>query len=36
MYKLLIADDEKQTREGLVFFFQINSCGFEVIGSAEG
>ncbi len=36
MYKLLIADDEKQTREGLVFFFQNNSCGFEVIGSAEG
>ena len=36
MYKLLIADDEKQTREGLAFFFQNNPCGFEVIGIADG
>lgn len=36
MYKLLIADDEKQTREGLAYFFQNNPCGFQVIGSADG
>ncbi|WMJ85612.1 response regulator [Anaerocolumna sp. MB42-C2] len=36
MYKLLIADDEKQTREGLLYFFQNNPSGFEVIGCADG
>jgi two-component system response regulator YesN len=36
MYKLLIADDEKQTREGIAYFIENNSCGFEVVGVAEG
>lgn len=36
MYKLLIADDETQTREGLVFFIKSNSHDFEVVGSADG
>ncbi|MGF7144463.1 two-component system response regulator YesN [Anaerotaenia torta] len=36
MYKLLIADDEKQTREGIAYFFQNNPCGFEVVGVADG
>jgi two-component system response regulator YesN len=36
MYKLLIADDEKQTREGIAYFIENSSCGFEVVGVAEG
>ena len=36
MYKLLIADDEKQTREGIAFFIENSPCGFEVVGVAEG
>ncbi len=36
MYKLLIADDEKQTREGIAYFIENSPCGFEVSGIAEG
>jgi len=36
VYKLLIADDEKQTRDGLAFYFKNNPLGFEVVGVAEG
>ena len=36
MYKLLIADDERRTREGLQAFFARNPCGFELVGVADG
>lgn len=35
MYKLLIADDEYEIRNGLCKFFPWNEIGFEVVGQAE-
>ena len=35
MYKLVIADDEYEIRNGLCKFFPWNEIGFEVIGQAE-
>lgn len=36
MYKLLIADDERGTRDGLLAWFEKNPCGFEIVGTADG
>lgn len=36
MYKLLIADDERSTREGLQAFFSQEPNGFELVGAADG
>ena len=35
MYKLLIADDEYEIRNGLCKFFPWNEIGYEVVGQAE-
>ncbi|MEH7277023.1 response regulator transcription factor [Neobacillus vireti] len=35
MYKLVIADDEYEIRNGLVHYFPWNEIGFEVIGQAS-
>lgn len=36
MYKLLIADDEKSTREGLRRFFEREPNGFQLVGVVDG
>ena len=36
MYKLLIADDERGTREGLRAFFEQEPNGFRLVGVADG
>jgi Response regulator containing CheY-like receiver domain and AraC-type DNA-binding domain len=35
MYKLIVADDEYEIRNGLCKFFPWNEIGFEVVGQAE-
>lgn len=36
MYKLLIADDERSTREGLRSFFEHEPNGFQLVGVVDG
>ena len=36
MYKLLIADDERSTREGLRSFFEREPNGFQLVGVVDG
>lgn len=36
MYKLLIADDERSTREGLRCFFEREPNGFQLVGVVDG